>query len=102
MHRSTTLAIAATGLLACAAPGGASQYPGWGDTGWTWASKRDCCIAAIAIAQEYSAQACLDSGGRPRPTTGQQRGSCQAEWMQDPDGGMLYHGWSGPPGARRE
>lgn len=71
-------------------PATAAQYPGWGDTGWTWGSKRDCCIDAIGIAQSYSAQACVESGGRPRPTTGQQRGTCQAEWMQDGEGNMLY------------
>jgi hypothetical protein len=83
------LAFAIAVLLA-AGPASAAQYPGWGDTGWVYASKRDCCLGAIAIAQDYSAQACVDSGGRPRPTTGQQRGNCQAEWMQDPDGNMLF------------
>jgi hypothetical protein len=51
---------------------------------------RKTTLAIIAIAQEYSARACLDSGGRPRPTTGQQRGSCRSESMQDPGGGVLY------------
>jgi hypothetical protein len=68
----------------------AAQYPAWGDTGWVYASKRDCCNAAIAIAQQYSANACATSGGVPRPTSGIQRGSCQWDWMQAEDGGMLY------------
>jgi hypothetical protein len=68
----------------------AAQYPGWGDTGWVYASKRDCCNAAIEIAAEYSAQACITSGGVPRPFAGSsQRGTCSSEWMQA-DGGMLY------------
>ena len=83
------LAIVVTALFT-AGSAMAAQYPGWGDTGWTYASKRDCCIGAIAIAQDYSAQACVDSGGQPRPTIGQQRGTCQAQWMQDPEGNMLY------------
>lgn len=88
--RSTIRRLVACALLAAAGPVAAEQYPGWGDTGWGYGSKRDCCHAAIAIAQDYSAQACLDAGGRPRPTTGQQRGNCRAEWSQDPDGRMLY------------
>jgi hypothetical protein len=43
------------------------QYPGWGDTGWVHAGKRERCNAAIDIAAEYSAQACVTAGGVPRP-----------------------------------
>jgi hypothetical protein len=56
-----------------------------------YASKRDCCNAAIDIAAEYSAQACMTAGGVPRPFAGSsQRGTCSAEWMQDEDGYLLY------------
>lgn len=82
--------VVAVAALLVAAPAFAAQYPGWGDTGWLYAGKRDCCIQAIAIAQDYSARACMESGGQPRPTTGQQRGTCQAQWMQDPEGNMMY------------
>jgi hypothetical protein len=69
----------------------ASQYPGWGDTGWMHASKRECCNEAIAIAADYSANACMTAGGVPRPFAGSsQRGTCSAEWMQDDGGAMLY------------
>lgn len=90
--RSATLAIAIAATLALtSAAARAAQYPGWGDTGWMYASKRDCCNAAIGIAQEYSAQACINSGGVPKPFRGGgQRGSCNADWMQDEDGGVLY------------
>ena len=91
IHRAiVSLSVAATVL--CIAPiARGAQYPGWGDTGWVYASKRDCCNAAIAIAQDYSAQACVNSGGVPRPLTGgAQRGSCSAEWMQDAEGDVLY------------
>ena len=68
----------------------AAQYPGWGDTGWVWASKRDCCNAAIDIAAEYSANACMTAGGIPRPFAGSsQRGTCSSEWMQY-EGDILY------------
>jgi hypothetical protein len=80
-------------MVALAVPlvASAAQYPGWGDTGWVYASRRDCCNAAISIANEYSAQACINSGGRPNGFRGGgQRGTCQAEWTQDNAGGMLY------------
>jgi hypothetical protein len=84
------LAASAAALL-CTTAAVAAQYPGWGDTGWVYASKRDCCDAAISIAQEYSAQACLNTGGLPRPMSGGvQRGSCSSEWTQDADGGILW------------
>ena len=85
-------AVAATALLLLAATGArAAQYAGWGDTGWVYASKRDCCNAAIDIAAQYSAQACVTAGGVPRPFAGaSQRGTCSAEWMQDGGGGLLY------------
>ena len=69
----------------------AAQYPGWGDTGWVYAGKRECCNAAIDIAASYSAQACLDVGGVPSPFRGAaQRGTCKAQWMQDETYGLLY------------
>jgi hypothetical protein len=77
-------------VLLAAVPAGATQYPGWGDTGWVYESKRECCLGAVRLAQHYSMKACVDSGGEPRPTTGQQRGNCRAEWAQDDDGVMMY------------
>jgi hypothetical protein len=78
-------------LLAAAARAPAAQYPAWGDTGWVYASKRECCDGAIAIAQDYSATACLNSGGVPRPPMGGgQRGTCTSEWMQDDYGRLVY------------
>jgi hypothetical protein len=94
MQARIRMAAAAAGvvLLAGAWEARAEQYPGWGDTGWVYASKRDCCNAAIEIAAEYSAQACVTSGGVPRPFAGaSQRGTCSSEWMQDPQGGGLLY-----------
>ena len=77
-------------LLALAGPTGATEYPGWGDTGWVYASKRDCCNGAIAIASRYSEEACVNSGGVPSPFVGGgQRGSCSWQWMQDGFGNMM-------------
>ena len=89
-RRPILVALVAATLLVTPLAARAAQYPGWGDTGWVYASKRDCCSAAIAIAQEYSAQACINTGGVPRPTTGAQRGSCSSEWIQDSEGGVLW------------
>lgn len=69
----------------------ASEYPGWGDTGWVYESKRECCNDAIAIASQYSERACANSGGRPSPFVGGgQRGSCSAQWTQDRDENTMY------------
>ena len=69
----------------------ATSYPGWGDTGWIYASKYQCCNQAIAIASQYSAQACVTAGGNPRSFAGGgQRGSCTSEWQQDETGAMMY------------
>jgi hypothetical protein len=82
---------AATAVLSARTGAWGAQYPGWGDTGWVYASKRDCCNAAIDIAADYSAQACVTAGGVPRPFAGSsQRGTCNAEWMQDDEGYMLF------------
>ena len=78
-------------VVASAGRARASEYPGWGDTGWVYESKRDCCNDAIAIASQYSEQACATSGGKPSPFVGGgQRGSCSAQWTQDGYGNMLY------------
>ena len=77
-------------LLALAAWVHASEYPAWGDTGWIYGSKWQCCNQAIAIASQYSEQACSTSGGRPSPFEGEaQRGSCSWQWTQDADGNVL-------------
>ena len=89
-----TRALGGLALLAAMSVGAvatAAQYPGWGDTGWVHASRRECCNSAIAIAIDYSAQACVNSGGVPRPFRGGvQRGTCQVQWNQDAADGMLY------------
>jgi hypothetical protein len=89
MHRG--LLAAAILLVGAAATASATEYPGWGDTGWIYANKRDCCNEAIAIASQYSAQACVTAGGAPTSFTGGgQRGSCTSQFMQDDDGVMMY------------
>ena len=78
------LILGAGFLLVGAAVTRAAEYPGWGDTGWEYASKRECCAAAIEIAASYSATAGTNSGGVPRLFRGAtERGTCSAEWTQD-------------------
>jgi len=85
------LILGAGFLLVGAAVTRAAEYPGWGDTGWEYASKRECCAAAIEIAASYSATACTNSGGVPRPFRGAtEQGTCSAEWTQDENGSLLY------------
>ena len=89
--RARRVALAVAALLLVGTGARAAQYPGWGDTGWVYASKRDCCNAAIDIAAQYSAQACATVGGVPRPFAGaSQRGTCTADWTQDQQGNLLY------------
>jgi hypothetical protein len=90
MRRTIWAALATMLIATIAVPVGASEYPAWGDTGWVYASKRECCNAAIQIAQQYSMDACVNVGGTPRPIRGSRRGSCEAQWMQLEDGSMVY------------
>ena len=91
--RSSSRAIVRGGVIGLVLAGSgalAAQYPGSGDTGWVYAGKRECCNAAIQIAAQYSAEACVASGGVPRAFAGaSQRGTCSAEWMQH-EGSVLY------------
>jgi hypothetical protein len=91
MQRLASFALAAGLLVGVAGAAYATEYPGWGDTGWVYASKRECCNGAITIASQYSAQACITSGGTPTSFVGGgQRGSCNTEFMQDDDGALMY------------
>jgi hypothetical protein len=83
--------VAAVLLLQSAVAVRATEYPGWGDTGWVYEGKRDCCNEAIAIASQYSEQACTTSGGMPSPFVGGgQRGDCSWQITQDGNGYTMY------------
>jgi len=92
MRLSSHLAILGAGLvLVSIAEVRAAEYPGWGDSGWVFAGKRECCNAAIAIASQYSEEACVSAGGRPSPFEGgAQRGSCSSQLAQAGDGRTMY------------
>lgn len=87
--RATIIVIAS--ILGSSAVAFGSEYPGWGDTGWVYEGKRDCCNDALAIASRYSEQACVTSGGQPSPFAGGGlRGSCSSQWTQDGYGNLMY------------
>ena len=92
MRLATRAAAFAVGLVLAFVSGvPATEYPGWGDTGWVYASKSQCCNDAIAVASQYSEQACSTSGGVPSPFDGGgQRGSCSWQWTQDGQGNVMY------------
>ena len=83
--------LAAVALLTFAGRALATEYPGWGDTGWIYASKAYCCNEAIRIASGWSEEACANTGGVPSPFAGGagHRGSCSWQSMQDPYGTMM-------------
>jgi hypothetical protein len=92
-RRAVGIAVAAAAaLVATATVAAARQYPGRGETGWTYASKRDCCDEAIARAQQDSAAICENVGGIPSPMRGgvQRRGSCAWESTRDDAGDVLF------------
>ncbi len=82
----------ACALAATATVASARQYPGRGDTGWIYASKRDCCDEAIGRAQEDSAAVCHNTGGIPKAMRGgvQRRGSCEWESRTDANGDVVF------------
>ncbi len=70
------IAVACGALLAATPPAGAESYQGWGDTGWSFDNKRDCCDEAVWLAQDDSARLCEMSGGHPRIRSGSSHGLC--------------------------
>jgi hypothetical protein len=75
--------------LAIATPVRAANYEGHGDTGWNHVSKRDCCEAAVILAQNDSMAACTAAGGVPKLMTGSRRGLCDWEARGDAED-VLY------------
>lgn len=65
------------------ASGEAATYEGYGDTGWGFDNKRDCCEEAVWLAQDNAAASCEDAGGQPKVRSGSARGSC--DWDADGD-----------------
>lgn len=63
-------------LVLAASPAGAESYKGFGDTGWSFSNKRDCCEEAVWLAQDDSIALCEYSGGRARVRSGSTRGMC--------------------------
>jgi hypothetical protein len=71
-------AISVAALLG-AAPALAGSYYGYGDTGWDFYDKRECCEEAVWLAQENSMQLCENAGGEPKVPSGSTRGLCDTD-----------------------
>jgi len=78
------LALAISLLASVLTASSALAYQGWGDTGWNWYDKRDCCEEAVWLAQEASIRACEDAGGTAKVRSGSTRGLC--DWDARGDG----------------
>jgi len=87
----TLLALA---LLLLAPLAHATSYPGYGDTGWSFVDKNECCQTAIAWAQEDSMVRCEASGGLPSTRFGMKRGTCKWQTRSDGYGRRVYRCWS--------
>ena len=78
--RSTPPFLAAAAVawvvLLAATPALATSYKGWGDTGWNFYDKRECCEEAVWLAQEDSIRLCEMAGGNAKVRSGSTRGLC--------------------------
>jgi hypothetical protein len=81
--RIHSIALLAALLLWSPLPAAASDYTGWGDTGWKHDNKRDCCEDAVWLAQEDSIRRCELAGGQARVPSGTMRGFCDWEARGD-------------------
>jgi hypothetical protein len=81
MRRVLAAIVMAT---AVATPSFAVEYQGYGDTGWNWYDKRDCCEEAVALAQDHSILQCENAGGTAKIRSGSSRGLC--DWDARGDG----------------
>ena len=68
-----------------ATPAFATEYAGYGDTGWNWYDKRACCEEAVFLAQDDSFRQCQAAGGAPKVRGGSQRGLCDWDARGDLD-----------------
>ena len=71
-----TAAALAWVVLLAATPALATSYKGWGDTGWNFYDKRECCEEAVWLAQEDSIRLCEMAGGNAKVRSGSTRGLC--------------------------
>jgi len=82
---SFVLALAALSVAAWAA-----TYPGYGDTGFGFSNRGECCEEAVFLAQEDSAAACERIGGYAEYSRSAARGRCQTQRKRDSDGFTVF------------
>jgi hypothetical protein len=78
------IVLAALAAVVIATPAFAVEYQGYGDTGWNWYDKRECCEEAVFLAQDDSVRQCQNAGGVAKVRTGSTRGLC--DWDARGDG----------------
>lgn len=69
-------ALLAAGVLLAPSACLATSFEGYGETGWDYDNKRDCCDDAVYFAQDHAIASCEQSGGQARIRSGSARGSC--------------------------
>jgi len=74
--KGLTISILTLAATLAAVPALATEYKGWGDTGWNWYDKRGCCEEAVWLAQEDSIGQCENAGGTAKVRSGSTRGLC--------------------------
>jgi hypothetical protein len=79
------LAIAALPTIATAA-----RYNGYGDTGFGYINRAECCEEAIFRAQDDSGLACERVGGYPDYPRSGARGRCETERKRGSNGQTIF------------
>jgi hypothetical protein len=82
--------LAAAAIAALPAPGAAALYPGYGDTGFGFTNRGECCEEAIFLAQDDSAAACERIGGYADFRRSAARGRCQTQRKRGYDGQTVF------------
>ena len=88
--RISILLLACVVAAAIATPAAAGNYIGYGETGFSFSRKRDCCDAALEAAGRDSARACESAGGWADYDPRRLRGQCDTDWRQSSDGSVWY------------
>jgi hypothetical protein len=77
-------------MLAVPVFAGAASYVGYGDTGFGFSNKGECCEEAVYIAQENSARDCERAGGYADFRRSSARGRCDWSTKRGADGRPVF------------
>ena len=88
--KATACGLAWAVLLLLASAAGATNFTGYGETGWNYDNKGYCCEDALQAAQDHGASSCEASGGHANIRGNSVRGRCDWETSRGRDGGRVY------------